>query len=573
MNRLFTKATPLIALVLLWASPVDAASKRSKNPLNRAKSSEVSSRDRRDARKNFERRVEALSRFALGISHELKGERDQALREFRKSVREDPSNQKLAADVARRLLAKREAKEAVSLLESAVRRKEPNAEMLAMLGLAYQQTKQPEKAIEACSTAIEKDPRAIVPYRVLVQSMMAEKKVDGALAVLHRAAAVEKTSVAFKVELADFIKGVIEPDPKLVEAHRDLLLQVLNQARAARPRTPVLIQRLAELFFYARDLKTSADLYLSLANRYPNSTAFRRRLVEIYLGNKDRKGAEVQLESILRGRPNDPQANFVLGQLAEEDREWDKAIDHYSKTKDAARGSAGIYYEIARLNLTKGDPDAALKVLDESASRFRESFSSEFYRALAFAQKKEYRTALSHYTGAELMAKQDSPQRLNHFFYFQFGISAERNQDFEQASRHFLKCLELKPDYADALNYLGYMWAERGEKLEQAKAMIEQAVAQEPENPAFLDSMGWVLYMMGNPRASLPWLLKSVESASVETEEDPTLFDHVADAYFAIGDYRNALKYYGFAVKVQAKPEIIDKLEETKKRLEPVPGG
>jgi tetratricopeptide (TPR) repeat protein len=560
--------TFVVVLVIWGMGPSDAGfAAAARKSLSQAKSSEVSRRERNDARDRFDARVEALARFATGHAYELNRKSDEALEQFLKSVKADPNNHALTADVARRLLVKRKFKDAISLLEKALKKKEGTAQIYSVLALAYQQTKKTERALDACAKSLAKNPRSILPYRILVQIHTVAKEPTKALAVLKAAAAVETTTVPFMVEIAGLIKGVLEKTPAEYAAHRPMLLEVIKKAVARKPRQPVLLQRLAEMSFYAKDYAASAKLYLALANRYPDSGAFRRRLVEIYLKGNDKDGAVIQLETILRERPTDPQANLILGILAEEENDYEKAIDHYRKTKDSARKDPRAYFDIARLNLALGKPDETLKVLDEAGKQFRQTFSAEFYRGMAHAQKKAYDKALQFYTSAEILGKQDEPGRLQHFFYFQYGVSAERNQDFKQAERHFLKCLELEPESADALNYLGYMWAERGQNLEQAKSMIERAVAQEPENAAFLDSMGWVLYMMGKPRASLPWLLKSIENTKVETEEDPTLFDHAADAYFKVGDYRNALKYYGLAVKIQAKPEIIDKLETSKKRL------
>ena len=157
------------------------------------------------------------------------------------------------------------------------------------------------------------------------------------------------------------------------------------------------------------------------------------------------------------------------------------------------------------------------------------------------------------------------------FFYFQAGAAYERNKDFEQAARYFTKSLEIKPDFAEAMNYLGYMWAERGENLDKAKELIEKAVTAEPENAAFLDSMGWVLFQMGKAHESLPWLLKSIENTSVEKEDDPTLFEHLGDVYFKLDDLRNARVQYEKAVKIEAKPEIVKKLNAVQERLRKTP--
>ena len=560
----------LILLLGLSFSGIDAtAAGKTRKLLSRSKSSEVSEKDRKEARKRFQDRVDALTHYAVGISHELNNRRDQALESFLKSLEANPANMKLTSDVARRLLAKGDHKKTIRILGKVVKDGKPDAGVHAVLALAYQQTKKHEEALEAADKAIKLNPRIILPHRVKIQIHILTKNPDKALAAIDQAARVKETSVRFLIELGNLTRDVLQKHSKEFDANQEMLLSILRGAEKQNPRQPVFVQQLAEAFFFARDYKTSASLYLSLVNRYPTSQPFRRRLVEIYMRGDDRNGAIIQLESILRNRPTDPQANLIMGMISDEKREWEKAIDYFSKTKESAPHDRRAYLEIARLNLTLGKPEKALTILEETAKRFRQSYSTEFYRGLAYGQKKDYTKALEHYTGAEILAKENEPGQLqNYFFYFQFGVAAERNKGFKQAGQHFQKALELNPDSANTLNYLGYMWAERGENLEQAKKMIEKAVAAEPENSAYLDSMGWVLYMMGKHRASLPWLLKAVQNAVVEKEEDSTLYDHLADAYRKLGDYRKAIKHYEKAIALEAKPEIVDKLRETKKLLD-----
>src|SRR5439155_6653431 len=134
------------------------------------------------------------------------------------------------------------------------------------------------------------------------------------------------------------------------------------------------------------------------------------------------------------------------------------------------------------------------------------------------------------FTEAEVIAKAGEPDNLTYIFYFQFGSTLERHGDYAEAEKYFRQCLELSPNFSEAMNYLGYMWADRGEKLDEAKKLIERAVELEPQNAAFLDSMGWVLFKLKQPRAALGWLQKAVEQSS---EPDPTLYDHLGDIYCA----------------------------------------
>ena len=122
------------------------------------------------------------------------------------------------------------------------------------------------------------------------------------------------------------------------------------------------------------------------------------------------------------------------------------------------------------------------------------------HRRWPTAGRKAYAEALRHFVAAEVIAKATDPSQLNEGFYFQLGAACERKGDYAQAEQYFEKSLKLAPDFAEAMNYLGYMWAEHGMKLGQARELIEKAVKAEPKNAAFLDSLAWVLFKLDQPQ-------------------------------------------------------------------------
>ena len=133
-----------------------------------------------------------------------------------------------------------------------------------------------------------------------------------------------------------------------------------------------------------------------------------------------------------------------------------------------------------------------------------------------------------------------------------------RNKDFKQAENFFRQSLKLAPDFAQALNYLGYMWAERGENLTEARAMIEQAVKQEPENAAYLDSMAWVLFKLNLPKEALEHQLKALK---LQEEPDATLHDHLGDIYAALKQTDKAREQWEKAIAIEPSDAIQKKLK------------
>ncbi len=181
----------------------------------------------------------------------------------------------------------------------------------------------------------------------------------------------------------------------------------------------------------------------------------------------------------------------------------------------------------------------------------------EFYSGIAYMRLKQYTNALVHFTAAEIVAKATETNRLTHAFYFEVGAAHERAGKIEESVRYFEQCLTLKPNAPEALNYLGYMWAERGTNLARARAMIEQAVKLSPTNAAYLDSLGWVLYKQGKAREALAPILKAIE---LNEDPDATLYDHLGDIQSALQNQEEARKAWRKSLKIEPNQEIEKKL-------------
>ena len=143
---------------------------------------------------------------------------------------------------------------------------------------------------------------------------------------------------------------------------------------------------------------------------------------------------------------------------------------------------------------------------------------------------------------------------------FRLAASLERDHKGDEAVGVFERLLKVKPDHAASLNYLGYYWADRGENLEKARAMIQKAVDLDPGNGAYLDSLGWVLYRLDRPDEAEKFL----NEAAVLTPDDSTIMDHLGDVAIKKGDVARARELWKKALTM--KPEDGGKKIEEKLR-------
>jgi Flp pilus assembly protein TadD len=139
---------------------------------------------------------------------------------------------------------------------------------------------------------------------------------------------------------------------------------------------------------------------------------------------------------------------------------------------------------------------------------------------------------------------------------FRLGSSLERAGNSAEAEKVFSKLLEMRPNDSAAQNYLGYMWADRGENLEKAQVLLEKAVGREPRNGAYLDSLGWVYFRMGKLETAQTNLLE----AHRREPDDPTIEEHLGDLSERQGNVARAVSHWERALTL--KPEEPDKVRK-----------
>jgi len=271
----------------------------------------------------------------------------------------------------------------------------------------------------------------------------------------------------------------------------------------------------------------------------------------------------------------------------------DKAIREYKQVLDSGYKNTAVHLNLAvsyirnneigkacreleiagRLEPEAVDPHAILSLL-YSLQNQPEAASREYEIALKNAARLNpqnidiYKNLGALYVSQEKFSAAEATYRLildlspaDSQAHFYLANVYEQSGNRLRAEEELKKTLELNPDYADALNYLGYLYVEDNRHLDAAEVMIKKALEIEPDNGAYLDSLGWLYFKKGNLEAALRLLIR----ASALTE-DAVIYDHLGDAYFKLGNNDNARINWERSLKLNAKQDKVrKKIEEINK--------
>jgi tetratricopeptide (TPR) repeat protein len=496
-----------------------------------------------------EKRAEAHAHYAAGVIREMNNEQPAATEEYYQAALLDPGDEDLVLETSRRLLQSKQAENALTLLLRATAQPSASGQVYARLGLVYSQLGKADQAVAANRAAIRKSPGLLAGYHNLFLTYLTDKHPQEAINVLDEAARQPKPDADFLAGLAELYMSLGAQVPAQKDATKAKALLALNRAAKLSPVTPLQRLKLADGFNLLGEPDKAAQLYLEVLKQPPDLPLIEERvranLTNIYLRGSDHKRATEQLQAILRDDPTNPQAHYYLGRLALEDKKPAEAADHFSKTVLA----------LAQMDMDQGSQ--ALATLDKARQKFAQSFDLEFYTGLALSRQKSFAEALQHYVAAEVIAQATDPQQLREGFYFQMGAACERKGDYPQAEKYFEKCLQLAPEFVEAMNYLGYMWAEHGEKLDKARELIEKALKAEPKNAAYLDSLAWVLFKQKQAQEALPYALKAAE---LSEKPDATVYDHIGDIYEALKQPEKARDAWRKSISLEPNEEVSKKL-------------
>lgn len=466
----------------------------------------------------------------LARLYRLKNEHDHAEEVLKGILKSDPENEPAVEQLTQLLMDEGKSMEAVTLLEG-ITTHSSSPVLLDLLGDAYTQAHDLAKAEVAYAKAAELDPSEPSHQRGLGQTLLAEEKYPEALKVYEKLSDVMPDDSDIYLRIAQIYR----------ELHQlDKAEQNLVKARQYAPGSLEVMYNEAMLYQaqgrYEDAIRVLSNAVTNIKEQSPALSSRRRSLSILYQ----------QLGQLYRDTQNFPASIYTfeeLGHLGEEEdrRARMMIMDTYRAAKDLPKAlqtgkealakypaDPAIRTSHALLLGENGQTDEAVKIL--KAQLHGDAGDRDTYLNIAqvYERGRHYKEAEQAARAAEMLPGQ---ARENEMVWFLLGAIYERQKFFDKAEEQFKKVLSVNPKNAPVLNYYGYMLGDLGIRLDEAEALVQQALKEDPYNGAYLDSLGWIYFKENNLSASEITLRKAVE----RERHDATIHSHLGDLYARTG--------------------------------------
>jgi tetratricopeptide (TPR) repeat protein len=236
--------------------------------------------------------------------------------------------------------------------------------------------------------------------------------------------------------------------------------------------------------------------------------------------------------------PHDPAVNgyLISAQLAA------KRFDEAAETARAARLDRPDDIRFVRLEaqalLQAGRKDQALALVEGVAARRADDPEAQIALARLYADADRGAQAVKVLQSAQVRFPADTSVG------FELGSVLEKQKRFADAETAFRGVIARDPSHAAALNYLGYMLAERGERLAESVELIKRALAVEPENGSYLDSLGWAYFKDGQLGPAEEHLKRAADQLLTNS----VVQDHYGDVLVRLGRFQDAIEAWSRAL-------------------------
>jgi len=486
----------------------------------------------------------------LGRLYRLNNDLQKAEGELNAAIKLDPGSEEAVTTLAMLYTDEGDTAHALKVLSS-IPDSARSAKLYSALGAAYEQRKDYKSAIDAYKHAIVLDRDNLDAIRGLAENYLNDGQLEASLEQYKVIAGSNPEDAQTYVRIAEIYRR---------QAKYDLALENLKRADTLVPDTMDVPYSMAAVYQaqgrYDDAIKLLQDLLkktektseigTSQADRN-NRAIFIERLGMIYREQENYTAAVDTFRKMLTlGDDNARSGYQEIIDTYRDAKQWPQATAAAKEAVQKLPNDRDLRMVLDAQMADMGDFDQAVADIKGMLKGDQDDRDVYVRLGIIYTRAKRWNDAEQSLAKAEqLSTKPDEKVYVN----FLRGDLFQRQKLFDQADGEFRKVLATTspsdPQAAATLNYLGYMNADRGVKLDESLSFIKQALTLEPNNGAYLDSLGWAYFKLGKYDLAE----ENLNKAAVHMGSDPTVQEHLGDLYQKTGRLKLAAAHWDRAVQ------------------------
>jgi len=510
--------------------------------------------------------------------HIAQGNLDRAILDLQRVIDLDPDTAYLRRELAVSYLQLQNSSAAIDVLDSLIKSHPEDSESQFLYARALESLDRKEEARETYEKLIDSDPDQEMAFLRLGDIYLEKDDLDNAYRVYSKLLERFPDSYA-----GHFFIGKIYS----VRKEYDLAEQHIRRTLDLVPGLEEPHYELAEIYKAKGENQKAIDTYRKILDQNPKNLFAALELAVLYQENGSTTEAATLLEKVGVESYNDPGLFRIIGQeYLEQNRFQSAAMLLTGMLKSAPEGS-GLSYLLGIALVGSGDKAEAIERFKQVDASSRFFLRTAIQVSLLYQETGQIDTAIEYIKGI-IQKNPDNPD-----LYLYLGMFYEETESLNNASQALQEGLRLNPKHiqinfrlgvvfdklnereksieqmktviqldqknVNALNYLGYTYADMGIKLDEAEKLIITALENRPDDGYITDSLGWVYYKKGLFEQALSYLEKAVRLVP----DDPTILEHLGDVYLKLNQAQKALDFYrrSLSVKKEDKIDIESKIK------------
>lgn len=565
-----------------------------------------------DSLRTAQLKKEAMDHFVQGAIADAKGDVSGAILEYQDAIKLDPKPGIYYA-LGRDYLQLNKLSLALDNAKNAVSLDSTSSDYYSLLAEIYTNGHQPdsaayayEKIIQLDSTnltayyslgmiyEISKPMRALDIYKKLLERLGPEWNVLARIAELNERLGNSEEAIKNLEQLLSIDPSNLELQKLLVESYGktkryDEALAKLNELLVQYPGDLVLTEMKGQMYLQKGDWMGASKVFELLLDNPKVSFESKVRIGSVYLAQTAADSTLLpvtkQIFTKLDKDTTSWQIKMILGEIALQEKNDSLAMDKFRSVTELAKWNADAWVRLASLYYDHKKYKETIDLILSGISSFPDNYPLNLLLGLAYTQQNDYPHAKEYLIRAVNL----NPREINSLSAIGFVLN--QLKEYDESVKYINQALEIDPKNADLLGTLGmiynaqkkwpqcdsaytealkadpenvlllnnyaYSLAERGIRLNEAKAMSEKAVAKEPENSSYLDTYGWVLFRMGQYDKAEEYVRKAIKIDG----DNSTLLEHLGDIIFKEGNKTIAVEMWQKAYQLNsANDELKSKI-------------